>query len=115
MQPPRSKSQEKKHMRANSSINNYATHQLQQQLQHQHQLATLQMGNFVPLPAGVNQVLNPKQPAGMQVSSKVARDSLNITNSLIISNSQILFQDMGNGKIVPVPMQFNQLNHMGTI
>lgn len=59
--------------------------------------------------------MNAKQPAGMQVSSKVARDSLNITNSLIISNSQILFQDMGNGKIVPVPMQFNQLNQMGTI
>lgn len=52
---------------------------------------------------------------GHQFNNKMARDSLNITNSLIISNSQILFQDMGNGKIVPVPMQFNQLNQMSNM
>jgi len=43
-------------------------------------------------------------PSEAKKNYRVNRDSLNITNSLIISNSQILFQDMGNGKIVP--MQF---------
>ena len=55
-----------------------------------------------------------KQVVGInngQFTNKMARDSLNITNSLIISNSQILFQDMGNGKIVPVPIShLNQIN-----
>lgn len=65
------------------------------------------IGSFIAAP--------PKGMVGLnsQFNNKMARDSLNITNSLIISNSQILFQDMGNGKIVPVPMQFNQLNQMG--
>lgn len=53
MQGHGTKAQDKKHLRANSSINNYASHQLQQQLQNQHQLATLQMGNFVPMAGGV--------------------------------------------------------------
>ena len=37
------------------------------------------------------------------IQGRLGRDNLNITNSLIISNSQILFQDMGNGKIIPMP------------
>ena len=45
------------------------------------------------------------------LNGRLDRDNLNITNSLIISNSQILFQDMGNGKIIPMP--FGQA--MGTI
>jgi hypothetical protein len=35
------------------------------------------------------------------------REILNITNSMIISNSQILFQDSGNGKIIPMPFTQN--------
>jgi hypothetical protein len=51
--------------------------------------------NAEHLTQGSNNVIN------NQITT-VARDSLNITNSLIISNSQILFQDMGNGKIIPM-------------
>jgi hypothetical protein len=57
-----------------------------------------------------NIITAPTKGMSSQFNNKVARESLNITNSLIISNSQILFQDMGNGKIMPVPMQFNQFN-----
>ena len=46
-----------------------------------------------------------------EFNSNQLKDKLNITNSLIISNSQILFQDIGNGKIIPIP--FPQA--MGTI
>jgi len=45
------------------------------------------------------------------MNEQLMKDQLNITNSLIISNSQILFQDIGNGKIIPIP--FGQA--MGTI
>ena len=60
--------------------------------------------NLGSLIAQGNAQLTAKAMAGLQLNSKVARDSLNITNSIIVSNSQILFHDMGNGKIVPVPI-----------
>ena len=49
-------------------------------------------------PAAVGAV----KPAGL-----AQREILNITNSMIISNSQILFQDNGNGKIIPMPFDQN--------
>jgi hypothetical protein len=50
-----------------------------------------------------------KQPHPSKISqnitnntnSRINRDSVNITNSIIVSNSQIVFQDMGNGKLIP--------------
>lgn len=38
-----------------------------------------------------------------QLNEQFMKDQLNITNSLIISNSQILLQDLGNGNIRPIP------------
>lgn len=123
----------RKHIRANTSINNYntatlnglsaVTQQQQQMLlnsygpnQQKPSMVTSAVGAVSAVKPPVSTVdggpstnfsQNATQPnGGMNIQAAMSdqlKDKLNITNSLIISNSQILFQDIGNGKIIPIP------------
>jgi hypothetical protein len=78
----------KKHIRANSSINNYPA---SNQLQHHH---PMQPQITQPTMGGLGNIISAQKKSilsGLNPNKIGTRDSLNITNSLIISNSQILF------------------------
>lgn len=113
----------RKHIRANTSINNYQSNlNPLSSLNQQHMLTSSynsqQKNPIITSAVGAVGAVKPirdsmqSQNVDIQnMNEQLMKDQLNITNSLIISNSQILFQDIGNGKIIPIP--FGQA--MGTI
>lgn len=101
-------------MRANTSYNNYLNDKANNVINsgdsiHEYNSTKLrpdEMAKIEQLRSLTNSVqpVNPKDSLSGSIDLAALKEHLNITNSLIISNSQILVHDMGNGKVVPMPL-----------